>query len=304
MGGARDAGARLVRRGDPALFHAAGRLAAALGRLGGARWLDEVAARATRGVDEDTRFSGACSGIVHRALAPDPPPMMTPSQRAAMRALVGEAAQQGYLPGSGSGHPGTLDRVAGDRRPLGAHRAVQARVRGPRRHRARGQLARGSPRPHLTPRNHLATSRVLAWNDDAVGLAGLQAGLTAAGLTLAEPHLDQSGARRDTQMAELDAASIGITGVDAAIADTGSLIVASGPGRPRLASLLTPVHVAIVRPRDIVTSLRSLIRARPSLVTQGQQLRLHHRPEPHCRHRAHTQPGGARPGRGARDTCQ
>ncbi len=34
----------------------------------------------------------------------------------------------------------------------------------------------------------VATSRVLAWNEDAVGLAGLQAASTAAGLTLAEPH--------------------------------------------------------------------------------------------------------------------
>jgi L-lactate dehydrogenase complex protein LldG len=195
--------------------------------------------------------------------------MMTPSQRVAMRALVGAATQQAYLPGSGSGHPGTLDptpeiadpsaRIARFRREFEALAGIVHEASS-----LAGVLAVISRLAST-----VATSRVLAWNDDAVGLAGLQAGLTAAGLTLAEPHLDQAGARRDTQMAELDAASIGITGVDAAIADTGSLIVASGPGRPRLASLLTLVHVAIVRPRDIVTSLRSLIRARPSLVTRG-----------------------------------
>jgi L-lactate dehydrogenase complex protein LldG len=46
-------------------------------------------------------------------------------------------------------------------------------------------------------------------------------------------------------------------------------VVASGPGRPRLASLLTPVHFAIVRHQDIVASLRALVRARPALVTAG-----------------------------------
>ncbi len=44
---------------------------------------------------------------------------------------------------------------------------------------------------------------------------------------------------------EQAAAEIGITGVDAAIAETGSLALLSGEGKPRAASLLPPVHVAI-----------------------------------------------------------
>jgi L-lactate dehydrogenase complex protein LldG len=41
---------------------------------------------------------------------------------------------------------------------------------------------------------------------------------------------------------------------DQAIADTGSLVLLSGPGAPRSTSLLPPVHVAIVRRDDIVST--------------------------------------------------
>lgn len=42
------------------------------------------------------------------------------------------------------------------------------------------------------------------------------------------------------------AAEVGLTGADAALAETGSLVVTSGPGRSRMVSLLPPVHVALV----------------------------------------------------------
>ena len=42
------------------------------------------------------------------------------------------------------------------------------------------------------------------------------------------------------------AADAGITGVDAALAETGTIVVSSGPGKSRLVSLLPPVHIALV----------------------------------------------------------
>lgn len=42
------------------------------------------------------------------------------------------------------------------------------------------------------------------------------------------------------------AAEIGVTGCDAAIAETASLVLVSGPGRSRSVSLLPPVHVALI----------------------------------------------------------
>ncbi|HNB50450.1 MAG TPA: lactate utilization protein [Anaerolineales bacterium] len=41
-------------------------------------------------------------------------------------------------------------------------------------------------------------------------------------------------------------ADVGITSADAFLAETGSLVISSGPGKSRMVSLLPPVHVAIV----------------------------------------------------------
>lgn len=53
------------------------------------------------------------------------------------------------------------------------------------------------------------------------------------------------------------AAQIGLTEADYGIAETGSLVLESGPGKSRLASLLPPVHVAILPESRILPSLVS-----------------------------------------------
>jgi len=50
-------------------------------------------------------------------------------------------------------------------------------------------------------------------------------------------------------------ADIGITSVSLAVAETGSLVMMSQPGQERTASLLPPVHVAIVERAQIVPDL-------------------------------------------------
>jgi L-lactate dehydrogenase complex protein LldG len=62
--------------------------------------------------------------------------------------------------------------------------------------------------------------------------------------------LDQP-ARRLQQLA----CDIGITSVDIAIAETGTLLVCARPGQERVASLLPPMHVAIVERSQIVPDL-------------------------------------------------
>lgn len=54
---------------------------------------------------------------------------------------------------------------------------------------------------------------------------------------------------------DLDAS---VTGVDAAVAETGSLVCTSGAGRKRGLSLIPPVHVAVVRAADVVADLLDL----------------------------------------------
>lgn len=51
------------------------------------------------------------------------------------------------------------------------------------------------------------------------------------------------------------AAEIGVTSCDAAVADTGSLVLLSGAGRARTVSLLPSTHLAIVSVSDVVRTL-------------------------------------------------
>jgi L-lactate dehydrogenase complex protein LldG len=48
---------------------------------------------------------------------------------------------------------------------------------------------------------------------------------------------------------------IGVTGAEAAFAESGTIVVRSGPGRPRMASLVPAIHVALLRRVDIHRSL-------------------------------------------------
>lgn len=50
-------------------------------------------------------------------------------------------------------------------------------------------------------------------------------------------------------------ADIGLTGCEAVLAETGSLAMAAGPGRPRNPSLLPYVHVVVIRASDIVLGM-------------------------------------------------
>lgn len=50
-------------------------------------------------------------------------------------------------------------------------------------------------------------------------------------------------------------ADIGLTGCEAALAETGSLAMVSGPGRPRTASLLPLTHIALIRQADLLQGM-------------------------------------------------
>lgn len=83
-----------------------------------------------------------------------------------------------------------------------------------------------------------ADKSVLAWDFAHIPVQTLAAALAANGVQVADP---QDGTVR-----------VGITGVDAALAATGSLIVSAREGRPRHVSLLPHVHIAVVRESQIL----------------------------------------------------
>lgn len=64
-------------------------------------------------------------------------------------------------------------------------------------------------------------------------------------------------------------AEIGLTGCDAAIAETGTLALLAGTGRPRAASLLPPVHLAVVRRGDLRFGMGEYFRDRADAIAQA-----------------------------------
>ena len=121
-------------------------------------------------------------------------------------------------------------------------------------------------------RSHEAT-RLLSWDAAALGLAGLLDALLAGGLSVDTGDLP-AGQGREARLMELDPIVVGLTGADGAIAESGTLALLSGPGRGRLASLLPPVHVAIVRPDRFHATLPHFLAAHPDAVERGSNLVL------------------------------
>ncbi len=83
----------------------------------------------------------------------------------------------------------------------------------------------------------------LAWEDDELPMADLRATLESLGVSIAA-HNDES-------------ARVGITGVSAALAGTGSLVLESGGGRYRATSLLPDLHIALLKPEQILPDLET-----------------------------------------------
>ena len=72
---------------------------------------------------------------------------------------------------------------------------------------------------------------------------------------------DGPGSRNEVRQ-RLAESGMGITGADYAIAETGSVVVLPRQGLSRLVSVVPPVHVAIVKPSDIVGTLDDLFALR------------------------------------------
>jgi L-lactate dehydrogenase complex protein LldG len=102
-----------------------------------------------------------------------------------------------------------------------------------------------------------ATS-VIAWHaaalgfDPAPGLAAEK--LTCHAMPDAVPHTEARRALRET----IATTPLGLTGVDLALAETGTMILRSGPGRPRSTSLLPACHVAVFDRTMLVESLAQI----------------------------------------------
>ena len=65
---------------------------------------------------------------------------------------------------------------------------------------------------------------------------------------------------------------IGVTEVDYAIADTGTLVLLANKNQPRSVSLLPPTHLAIVRPENLVRNIHDLFVILKGRLTEGEDI--------------------------------
>jgi L-lactate dehydrogenase complex protein LldG len=120
-------------------------------------------------------------------------------------------------------------------------------------------------------RTHQAAS-FISWDDEHLGCPGLVAALSARGLARVAYDVSRDPDRRAVEVEALAGVGLGVTGAHAALADSGGLVLVSGPGRGRLPSLLPPVHVAVVAERRLRPSLTALLREEPDLLDAGSNV--------------------------------
>jgi L-lactate dehydrogenase complex protein LldG len=92
--------------------------------------------------------------------------------------------------------------------------------------------------------------RVVMWDEAHLPLRGVWALLERLGIE-----------RVYGDNTSVAAAEAGITGADWALAATGTLVLSSGPGRPRMASLLPPLHIALLTEDRLIPRLEDYLAA-------------------------------------------
>lgn len=197
---------------------------------------------------------------------------MTHPVLTSLRARVRDAVARATLPEQAAAHPGRFGweshssatvqqrvaRFTSELEPLGGivHRVPSVDA-------ARDEV--------LSLASGAGATGVLAWADEHVGIPGLAEALRAAGLRIVPQDVGPEG-ERERQVSTLGECGIGITGADFGLADTGSVLVVSGAGRGRLASLLPPVHVAVLHTSRLVWTLADVFDVDPALATRGSNL--------------------------------
>ena len=92
----------------------------------------------------------------------------------------------------------------------------------------------------------------MAWED--LPASGVASALTAAGLTRVKGEVPVE-TRIEHQLGYRDL-DLGVTGAAAGLAESGSVVLEHRPGRPRMASLVPEVHVALL---DLTLMERTLV---------------------------------------------
>ena len=106
----------------------------------------------------------------------------------------------------------------------------------------------------------------VAWDADTPALPDVLAFVEARGAKRLDASVHAEQATRDDDCRRLDAAIVGITGADAALADTGRSGSSTARDGHDSCRLLPPVHVALVPVERLHATLGALFAAEPDLL--------------------------------------
>lgn len=97
---------------------------------------------------------------------------------------------------------------------------------------------------------------VVLWDDPLLHRSGVVSALREGGtdVTVWRPGTDEAALRAAAAVAR-----VGVTGAEWGVAETGTIVLPSGPGRGRLVSLLPPVHVALLPADRLLASVADLL---------------------------------------------
>ncbi|UCD85701.1 MAG: LUD domain-containing protein [Deltaproteobacteria bacterium] len=103
---------------------------------------------------------------------------------------------------------------------------------------------------------------MVRWTHPDLELLGLDELAAQVGITVASPEQDG-----DDLVKKAAAATVGVTAGDYCLAESGTIVLLSGPGRERCISLLPPAHIAVVRKERVLADIDDLV---PALSQEGQ----------------------------------
>jgi len=90
--------------------------------------------------------------------------------------------------------------------------------------------------------------------EEVFDLLPLDAALESQGISTATIAWEESKSRAGLRE-QIIQSGMGLTGADYAVAETGSVVIIPRRGLSRLVSLVPPIHIALVRPHDMVATL-------------------------------------------------
>lgn len=101
------------------------------------------------------------------------------------------------------------------------------------------------------------TTHIISWLFRYIPVEGMEQAIRDTGINIIHPEMHDEF--RAEVIESIRIAEVGLTGADAAVATTGTLIVSTAPGKGRLPTVLAPVHLAVITIDQLIPRLENWI---------------------------------------------